>query len=98
MNKLFNIIFASVLFLCTVAMAFGQNLSTDRVDYAPGSTAILLGSGFAPGETVTLQILHADGSTPNTGTDHGPWTVVADGTGGLVTTWHVCEEIGRAHV
>ena len=39
---------------------------TDQSDYAPGSTAYIIGTGFLPKETVNLQVLHADG-TLNTG-------------------------------
>ena len=66
-------------------------VSTDQADYAPGSTAVIFGSGFLPGETVTLQVPHADG-TPNTGADHAPWTIIADALGSFQTTWHVCED------
>ena len=90
---------SSIVFLATLllggmaAMASAQWLTQDRPDYAPGETATLTGSGFAPGENVVLQVLHAD-DTPDSsaGADHEPWTVVADESGGLVTTWHVCED------
>ncbi|MBI4325036.1 MAG: VCBS repeat-containing protein, partial [Chloroflexi bacterium] len=64
---------------------------TDRSDYPPGATANISGGGFLAGETVTLQVLHADG-TPATGQDHAPWLVVADASGAFQTTWHVCED------
>jgi Ca2+-binding RTX toxin-like protein len=63
-------------------------VSTDRPDYAPGSTAVIGGSGFAAGETVTLQVLHIDGR-PNTDASHTPWTVTADASGNFQTTWTV---------
>ncbi len=66
-------------------------LTSDQTDYAPGTTAVLTGSGFVPGESVTLQVLHADG-TPSTGSDHYPWTVAANNSGSFVTAWHVCED------
>ncbi len=52
---------------------------------------MLTGAGFAPGEFVSLRVTHAVG-IPDTGEGHGEWTVVADGDGGFVTTWHVCED------
>ena len=79
------------LSLLTLGTAFGQTLTSDQSDYPPGSTATLTGAGFTADELITLQVLHADG-TPSTGADHQPWTVVADGNGGFVTTWHVCED------
>lgn len=44
---------------------------------------------FRPGEVVTMQVVHADGSIP-VGMDHQPWTVTANESGQLVTTWTVC--------
>lgn len=66
-------------------------LITDKADYAPGESAVFAGGGFLAGETVVLQVLHADG-TPATGDDHLPWAVAADGAGNLQTVWHVCED------
>jgi hypothetical protein len=66
-------------------------LSTDKRDYAPGSTAILSAQGFKAGEPVMLRVLHADG-TPSTGADHQAWLAVADLLGNVRTTWHVCED------
>jgi hypothetical protein len=63
-------------------------LSTDRLDYAPGATAVFSGSGFAAGETVALQVVHIDGR-PNTDASHTPSTVVADMIGSFRTTWVV---------
>ena len=64
---------------------------TERSDYAPGETALISGSGFASGESVLLQVLHADG-TPDSGSDHLPWAVTADADGSFQATWHVCED------
>ena len=69
----------------------GASLTSDAADYPPGATATLTGAGFAGGETVTVQVVHADGA-PTTGADHEPWNVFADSNGGFVTTWHVCED------
>ena len=66
-------------------------VTTDQLDYSPGATAIISGSGFGSGETVVLQVLHADG-TESTGADHDPWSVAADVEGAFTTSWHVCED------
>lgn len=66
-------------------------LTSDKTDYAPGTIAVLTGSGFVPHEIVTLLVVHADGS-PSTGADHDPWVVAANRLGRFVTTWHVCED------
>jgi protocatechuate 3,4-dioxygenase beta subunit len=72
------------------------SVSTDKEDYAPGSTATITGTDFEPGETIELEVLHNDG-TPNTGGGHDPWLVTDGGTGDLdgrvdgnfQTTWYV---------
>lgn len=64
---------------------------TDKADYAPGETAVITAGGFAPGERVELQVLHADG-TPDSGEGHEVWSVIADALGNFQTTWHVCED------
>src|SRR5438067_1651019 len=63
-------------------------VATDKADYAPGTLAAIVGSGFLPGEVVRLIVLHADGR-PSTGNDHLPWEVTADPLGGFATSWHV---------
>ncbi|MHB8521669.1 MAG: hypothetical protein ACYDH9_13045, partial [Limisphaerales bacterium] len=64
---------------------------TDRPDYPPGDTAQIYGRNFQPGETVTLLVVHADG-TPDSGAEHEPWTMVIAGDGTFESTWHVCED------
>ena len=36
-------------------------VATDQTDYAPGATALISGSGFEPGDPITLQVVHTDG-------------------------------------
>jgi len=46
---------------CILLSAFAslaQSVTTDAPDYPPGSTVYITGGGFAPGETVTCQVLH----------------------------------------
>src|SRR5262245_3003339 len=72
---------------------------TNKPDYLPGETVTITGTGFQPGETVNLQVLHTDG-TLNTGPAHAPWQVTdggagdpdgrADGT--IQTTWVVDDD------
>ena len=85
---------AFVLFFSLGAFnAQGQatpTIKTDLLDYPPGSTAIITGTGFQPNETVTLQVLHVDGDS--LGTDpqyHQPFTAIADGDGNVSSTWFV---------
>src|SRR5437762_1914098 len=75
---------------CFSGKLYSQTLTSDQSDYAPGATVVLTGSGFQAGETVTLLVVHADGSFDNdTSAAHQPWDVVADGDGNFVTTWEV---------
>lgn len=64
---------------------------TEFSDYQPGTTAVISGTHFQPGETVMLLVTHADG-TPDTGAEHEPWPVVADQAGSIQAEWHVCED------
>src|SRR5262249_25966561 len=57
-------------------------LWTDKADYAPGSPAIINGSGFLVGETVQIQVLHTDG-LPNDEAAHQPSFVTNGGAGDL---------------
>lgn len=70
-------------------------LWTDLSDYAPGSTATIMGSGFGEGETIQLQVVHQDGLEGGEG--HEPWLVTDGGPedldgiadGSFRTTWYV---------
>src|SRR5947208_855471 len=66
--------------------ASAQTLTSDHLDYAPGDVATLTGTGFQPGETVTVQVVNADGS-PNS--NDAPFNVTADANGSFVTAWVV---------
>jgi hypothetical protein len=86
---------AFMLFLTLGAFkAQGQaTIKTDLLDYPPGSTAIITGTGFQAGETVTLQVVHV-GEDPS-GTDaqyHQPWTVIAGDNGNVAATWWVPDD------
>ncbi|HET9824484.1 MAG TPA: hypothetical protein VFP87_04080, partial [Chitinophagaceae bacterium] len=78
------------LTLCS-SFAFGQaTVTTDQLDYPPGGTVIITGSGFQAGETVTLQVLHTLTNGDNdTSAAHQPWTAVADENGNISSTWTV---------
>src|SRR5437016_3726350 len=65
-------------FLLSAFSAVGQaTVSTDKSDYPPGSTAIITGRGFQPGEAVQCQVLRID-INENSGPEHDPWQVTAD--------------------
>ncbi|HKP33019.1 MAG TPA: hypothetical protein VJT83_09835, partial [Chitinophagaceae bacterium] len=84
----------SLVLLCAIASsAFAQTtptLTTDEPDYAPGSTVLITGTGFAPGESVKIQVIHSDklpGDDLNP--EHQPWYINADAQGNISTTWYV---------
>src|SRR5688572_1321046 len=83
-KALFFILFLSAAFFASSANA--QTLTSDHLDYSPGDTAVLTGTGFWPGETVTVQVVNADGS-PNS--NDAPFNVIADANGNFVTLWLV---------
>src|SRR5215212_10047095 len=62
------------------------SITTDKVDYAPGETAVISGRGFQPGETVRLKI-HED---PHTDLERG-LDVVADADGNFTGEYLVME-------
>src|SRR5215213_3836664 len=62
------------------------SMSTDKLDYAPGETAVISGRGFQPGETVRLKI-HED---PHTDLERG-LDVVADADGNFTGNYLVME-------
>ena len=64
------------------------SVSTDRPDYAPGEWAIILGSGFEPGEEVTLQVVHVTGGVDGR-PGHDPWPVQAAEDGSIQSEWYV---------
>jgi hypothetical protein len=72
--------------------AYAQaTVTTDQSDYPPESTVNITGSGFAPGETVQLQVLNVTDPT-DTGDEHDPWTVTADTNGNFTATWYVTDD------
>jgi len=72
--------------------AFSQTatIKTDQLDYPPGSTVLITGTGWQAGETVTLQVLH-EGETGDNATSgaHAPFTAVADANGNVTSQWIV---------
>ncbi len=63
----------------TSAELYGfATVKTDAADYPPGTTVSITGSGWQPGETVTLTLVES----PLIDT-HGPFTTVADAFGNI---------------
>jgi len=62
--------------LATTELYGFATVKTDKADYAPGSIVTITGSGWQPGETVTLTMVESPFYD-----SHGPFTSVADSTG-----------------
>ncbi len=65
------------------------SLITDQLDYSPGQTATINGSGFAANEIVDMQVLNDSANPPTTAGLPPTWTVQADANGNFTTSW-VC--------
>src|SRR5688572_15367131 len=79
--------------LVTSFSLFSQSVTSDKEDYAPRSTAIFTGSGFAPNEVVVLKVknLNQPCHTVSPDSSYLAWNVPADGIGGFTTNWTVCD-------
>ncbi|MCI4444061.1 MAG: hypothetical protein JHC39_11230, partial [Lentimicrobium sp.] len=97
-------IFAIVFVMANLffsSAAFGQvteptvTLDQADLDYAPGETVYITGSGWHPGETVTLEVGNLTTPDVDCGVTnpHLSWTVVADESGNFSASWYVndCE-------
>lgn len=76
---------------CFGLHAFAQSpqVMTDKSDYYPFETVYITGTGFHPGEVVTLQVTALDGSLT---WDWGlPWDVYTDEAGNFTAEWPVFE-------
>ncbi|MEL1241447.1 HYR domain-containing protein, partial [Flavobacterium flavipallidum] len=97
-NRLLFFVFfiANLLFVNT---SFGQIVMLDQadLDYAPGETVYITGTGWHPGETVLLEVENLTNPTvdcgPVTPPPHETWTTVADENGNFTASWYVndCE-------
>ncbi|MGZ3991275.1 MAG: beta strand repeat-containing protein, partial [Flavisolibacter sp.] len=90
--RLLGMTLGVVLLSLISSFAQGQTatIQTDKLDYPPGSTVIITGTGFQAGEQVQLQVLHLDTNGDNdTSSAHQPWMVTADASGNVSATWIV---------
>ena len=82
------ILLALAGFLLCQSLFAGATVTTDSSDYTPGSKVTITGSGFQPGETVSLQLVEnpdADGDSPI------QWTVIADSNGNFTDSSFVTD-------
>ena len=62
-------------------------VATDKGDYQPGETVLIMGRGFAPDEWVRLQVVHVNGLADGNG--HEPFYALSDEAGNVTATWYV---------
>jgi len=91
-NKTFFSSLATLRPLSSILMADGPTVTTDKLDYPIGATVVIGGSGWQPGETVTLQVTDNLSPTDPNEVAHAPWDVVADADGNISSTWIVDED------
>jgi hypothetical protein len=73
----------------------GVSLTTDSIDYQPGSTAIFTGTGFLPNEQVSIKVTLL-GNPPGYGPAYDPFTVTANAQGSFNAYWYVdSQNLGR---
>jgi len=63
-------------------------IETNKTGYLAGETVTISGAGFAPLESVMLQVKHADGTTENGG-GHDAWFINAGADGSFSSTWSI---------
>jgi hypothetical protein len=63
-------------------------VTTDKTGYLVGETVNISGTGFAAGESVTIQVRHADNSAESGG-GHDPFVVTALPDGTFSATWNL---------
>jgi len=76
----------ALLAVCLPARAWACSVTTDKPEYSPGETATITGTGFAPNETVDLDLQKSCGCSGV------QWSVQADENGGFVTTYLVVDD------
>ncbi len=67
--------------------ASSATVTTDKSDYSPGQTVVITGTGWLPGETVTLNIHRDTNDPPDT-----VLTAVADANGNISNSEYVVQE------
>ncbi len=96
----FFIIVVVIINMFFTSAAFGQaSVSLDQadLDYAPGETVYITGTGWQPGETITLEVSNLTNPDVDCGAvnpePHELWTTTADAEGNFTASWYVndCE-------
>jgi hypothetical protein len=70
-------------------------LLTDKTGYFAGEPVAIRGSGFTPGEVVTLKVTHADGKA-EAGMGHEPFVATVAPDGSVAAEWSIGSHEGAA--
>jgi uncharacterized cupredoxin-like copper-binding protein len=73
-----------------------SSLVTDKTGYVAGETVNITGSGYTQGESVTIQVKHADG-TAEPGNGHESFSANANPDGTFAATWPVNNSDGTGN-
>jgi hypothetical protein len=84
----YKIFLVSLLIFCFGNIS-AQTVTTDRLDYPPGDTVLINGTGWLAGETVTLKVIHVAEGDNDLSPAHQPFTTVADLNGNISSFWIV---------
>ena len=70
------------IFMLAANASFAQEvtITTDKDDYLPGEWVMITGTGWLPGETVQLTLIHIEPNIPDH-THDDVWEVQADSNG-----------------
>ncbi len=79
---------SSAMHSSVAQVQYAPSLQTGQPSYAAGDEIEIAGTGFAPGESVTLTAIHADG-TAEAEMGHEPFVTVADDAGHVAATWTI---------
>ena len=80
-----------------LAQIVPPTISTLKTGYLANEIVAILGEGFAVGEVVTLQVVHADGSSEAGDESHQSFTATAGETGTFSATWGLGENHPSGH-
>ena len=89
--KIRHIYLIMLLLFCTSVLKAQTppSITTDQLDYMPGTTVTLSGEGFLAGELITIIVNHTSGGDDLTSPAHAPFSVYAASDGSFIAQWYV---------
>ncbi|HKJ41635.1 MAG TPA: hypothetical protein VKA27_06040, partial [Sunxiuqinia sp.] len=88
-KKLFGFLILTISFMMLCLIGMAQTVTTDKLDYAPGEVVWISGSGWQPGEQVSLLIMNLTYDDLNLLPHYAEWFVTADASGDFTSSWDV---------